>query len=348
MRISITEPLSSAWLRMNNLLFRPFDPGAWFGLGFTAFLAGLSEGAGGGGNSGTRIQDSLKGEGWSGGDWDGSLDSLRDSFTFLDLDTVAPALLMLLAVLAVVLAVAALYLASRGQFMFLDNLVRGRSDVVRPWRESGRLAASLFVWRIIYTIAVFVVMGGLALVGVLLFLPAILGDVGWGLMAPLAILAGTLGFILIVAAIYIEYFLIGFVVPIMYRHRVECSRAWGIFLALFRQHPGTFALSGIFYLLISVLGMLALLTAGLATCCIGLMLILLPYIGSVITLPYSVTLRYYTVDFLGQFGDDYRLLEPAGHRPTGGGLGQFDGDGTVVGPEDVGQDGGGDETRPQD
>ena len=56
MNISYSKPLSSAWLRMKILLFRPFDIGLWFVLGFSAFLASLAEGFGsGGGNLGNKF-----------------------------------------------------------------------------------------------------------------------------------------------------------------------------------------------------------------------------------------------------------------------------------------------------
>ncbi len=378
MNVSYTGPLSSAWLRMNNLLFRPFDLAAWFGLGFTAFLASLADGGGGGGGGGGN-NSSLKIQQDTDHDMAGSLlESLKEGWSFLDGSGLAMGLIVLIVILVLVLAVACLYLSSRGRFMFLDNLVHKRSAVVQPWNEFGELGTSLFLWRIGYGLVVLMVIGGLVLTGVLLFLPAIAGEASWGIMAPLAVLFGTLGFVLIVSIAYIEYFLDGFVVPIMHKHRVGCSRAWGIFLALFREHPGTFVLSGLFYLLISFLGGGALLVAGLVTCCIGLLLMMIPYIGSVVTLPYSVTMRYWTLDFLGQFGDDYRLLEPAVYEPAPGGPGgpagadasapapqqepqeeapqdeaekpdliEFDRDGTVIGPEDVGEDGGGDEPRPQ-
>lgn len=46
MQISYSRPLSQAWAQMTGLLFRPFDLGRWFVLGFTAFLAGLVGGDG--------------------------------------------------------------------------------------------------------------------------------------------------------------------------------------------------------------------------------------------------------------------------------------------------------------
>jgi hypothetical protein len=51
--ISVTEPVSPALERVKAMLFKPFDLGKWFTIGFCAWLALLGEGGSGGGfNSG--------------------------------------------------------------------------------------------------------------------------------------------------------------------------------------------------------------------------------------------------------------------------------------------------------
>ena len=49
MRIGYFEPLTRAWERMKSILWQPFDLAKWLVLGFSAWLAGLADGAGGGG-----------------------------------------------------------------------------------------------------------------------------------------------------------------------------------------------------------------------------------------------------------------------------------------------------------
>ncbi|MFV2073108.1 MAG: hypothetical protein ACC742_10720, partial [Thermoanaerobaculales bacterium] len=49
MNIAYMEPLTRAWERMKLILWRPFDLAKWFVLGFSVWLAGLADGAGGGG-----------------------------------------------------------------------------------------------------------------------------------------------------------------------------------------------------------------------------------------------------------------------------------------------------------
>jgi hypothetical protein len=50
--ISVTDPISPALERVKQILFRPFDLGKWFTIGFCAWLAMLGEGGGGGGFNG--------------------------------------------------------------------------------------------------------------------------------------------------------------------------------------------------------------------------------------------------------------------------------------------------------
>ena len=57
MGVSYVEPLSRAVERMRGTLFQPFDLVKWLVMGFSAWLAGLATGGGGG-------------TGWQTSDWD--------------------------------------------------------------------------------------------------------------------------------------------------------------------------------------------------------------------------------------------------------------------------------------
>ncbi len=365
MTIRYMEPLSRAWLRMKILLFRPFDIGAWFVLGFTAFLVSLSEG----GSSGSSGLQNRFGNDFEGQDLSDLTSGFRDSFSSL-MDSASGlwlglglGLVMLILIGALFFLLLFLWLSCRGKFMFLDNLVHNRTKISQPWSEYSTQADSLFLWQIVYTLVTLTILGFFVLLGFAVFGPLTVGNVSWVITVPLIMLGGTIAFMYFVAIMYVEYFLTAFVVPIMHKNRCSTMQAWSRFLVLFRVHPGSFVLSGLFYLLFSILGGIALFIGGVMTCCLGLLLMVIPYIGSVVTLPYSVTQRYFTLDFLGQFGDDYRLLDgpqDSPDREPGGDSGknkvdepsdnliEFHDDGTVVGPEDVSEDGSLDEPRPQD
>ena len=326
---------------MKIMLFRPFDIGAWFTLGFSAFLISLAESSGsGGGNFFKNLSDDS--------DY-GEMGDMVRSFGDTAHDFLDTGLGIGLAILAgftiLIVGLLLLWLSSRGRFMFLDNLVHQRTKVSRPWSEFASQGDSLFLWQIVYTVILVAVLGLFALIGLTLFGPLMIADAGWMVVAPMAALAGTIIFIIVIAMIYIDFFLTTFVVPIMHRERVGTMAAWARFLTVFREHPGSFFLFGLVYMALTVAGTLAFALAGLLTCCIGIVLMAIPYVGSVITLPMSVFLRYFTLDFLGQFGDEFRLLDPVNEGPNE--LPEFDNNRTVIGTEDLGQNGSTDKPGPE-
>lgn len=349
MQISYSNPFNQAWLRMKSFLFNPLDPGKWFVLGFTAWLAQFDP-------------DFLFSFNFKNGDWgnqfrlDGlSGDSPRwDDFSSVPIPAWSVPILITLAIVGLLIGLVLLWVQCRGKFMFLDNLVHGRSEVVRPWREQASLGDSAFLWQVIFTIVCLVVFGTVAAAVVLgMVVPGLL-DAPTAGMIILAILGGTLLFMLSMVAIYTQFFMNRFVIPLMYRDRIGVMEGWRRFLALFGENPLHFVLYGLFYLVVSIVGWLLFLIMGFATCCVGLLLISLPYLGSVLTLPLSVLLRYMDLEFLTQFDGGKGFLSPLpvidpGPQDTSTlESDQVDGDGTMIRPEDVGPDAGGPQPGPQD
>ncbi len=349
MSFGYSRPMNDAWQRMKALLFQPFDLGRWFVLGFSAWLASFIEGGSGNGG-GSGIQNSLE---------DDAFTNLSDlpreiwhNTTDLMADPWIASLIVTGLVVGVALTILVMWLGSRGQFMFLDNLVHRRSEVSRPWREFADLGNSLFVWQVVFTVIVLFV---LAIVAV----PIAIGigglaaaDFPAAVAIPFFVAAGTLGFVLFATLIYVDFFLLHIIVPIMYRRRCSTSEAWRIFGATFREHPGTFVLYGLLVLVLSIAGGFFFFALGLVTCCVGLLLMALPYIGTVITLPFATFMRYLDLEFLGQIGPEWRTLDPLPEPPLPGtpgpGSTEFEGDGAVVRTEDVGEDTGSAEPRPED
>ncbi|MCK9995231.1 MAG: hypothetical protein KAH56_03005 [Candidatus Krumholzibacteria bacterium] len=351
MQTSYSQPLDHAWRRMKTLLFHPFDLGRWFVLGFTAWLAQLSGGYSGGGSGGGSGKFQFF-EQWDEAffqdSYNGAWESVQGFFEYPWAFMLAGMILM--GILLIWLVV--LWLSSRGHFMFLDNLVHSRTEVKTPWSAFRSQGDSLFLWQVVYSLIVFLLMGSLLAVGILMFFPVLALEPPLAATLPLVILAGTVGFILVVALVYIEFFLTHFVVPIMYRHGISTTEAWKRFLSLFREHPGSFVLFGLLYFGVMLVGWILFFVGGLVTCCIGLILMAIPYIGTVITLPLHTFARFLSVEFLGQFGNDFRLLQPLPNElpvepdhPYGSD--KIQGDGTVVGPQDVGQDPGGNQSGPE-
>jgi hypothetical protein len=294
MNIDYFTPFSKAWTRMNQALFKPFDIAKWFVLGFTAFLADLADGPHSNGifnykdRFGMRELEDLPNQAWQ---W----------FT----DNPGWFVFIIIGIgLIFVITIFVTWLSSRGKFMFLDNVVYNRAQVVKPWHEFRSQGNSLFLWRFIFGIACFAVFAIIALIYIFSFRRFFAEDFAIiniiGLILPILIL------VLIIS--YISLFLNNFVVPIMYKNRLSTMQAWGKFLIIFNQFPVQYIVFGIIMLFLYIFFIIVVVLTGVFTCCCGFLLVALPYIGSVVTLPIFYTFRAYSLEFFEQFGPDYKIF----------------------------------------
>lgn len=297
--IAFLDPATRAWQRMVAILFRPFDLGKWFVLGFTAWLATLSDGGGGGGGS---IGNEKNSPGETASDlWE----SLEPGLAYIreNLSWILPLALLLL-VLLIALFVVFLWLSSRGKFMFLDNVVHNRALVAEPWRTFRHAGNSLFRWRLVFS-----------LVAGLLF-ASILGVAAWYLVSNfdqnhlsaewIALFVGSLWLILTLslALWYVLVLLEDFVIPTMYRHSLTANAAWKRILSLHRGDWGYFLVYFLWRCVLGIGAVIGVVAAVLATCCCAALILLVPYLGTVLLLPILVFFRSLGPEFLRQFGDD--------------------------------------------
>ncbi|NIM91639.1 MAG: hypothetical protein GTO17_11910 [Candidatus Aminicenantes bacterium] len=302
MNIAYIEPLGRAWTRMKLALFKPFDLHKWFVVGFSAFLAGLAEGPRGSGSSGARGVGDL---------------SFRE---FLDLPNKAwewlmshPgwfALILFIIGVITVVVITLTWLSSRGNFMFLDNVVHDKAEIAKPWKHYRTEGNSLFLWRVGFG---FICLALFIMFIVFFFATAShLYEGGFYQRVPIGFIVGMafLFFFMIIIVGYISMFLKNFVVPIMYKNNITATRGWGRFLSLFSQHPFHFILYGLFVLGLTILVGIIIILAGLLTCLIGFVVLIIPYIGIVATLPIWYTYRAFSLEYLAQFGPEYELFPP--------------------------------------
>lgn len=302
------DPLSRAWARAKSILFRPFSMSLWFVLGFTAWLARLWDNASFGGGKWWRKTIQLRDDDWGSHlHGHGTIHGDVDLLEILGIGGLAMGLVLLLIVGAIVLAVLIAWLSSRGEFMFLDNLVHRRARVSEPWHRLGRLGDSLFLWRLAVQIA-----GGL--LALMLILPGVLLAVGiasggaWRGLGVLGVVTlGLIGLVVAIAVALINFWTDHCVVPIMYRYNLRVLDGWRRFLPLLSAHAGPMILFALFYLVLSIAYGIAVVAFGFMTCCVGWLLLAIPYIGAVLQLPIYATARALGPEFLGQFGDEYRL-----------------------------------------
>jgi hypothetical protein len=306
--ISVIEPIGLAINRTRDILFRPFDVGKWFVIGFCAFLAMLGEAGGGPGNFGSGGNG---GNGHGGGFPSGSeiWSSVVPYLPFIIIGV------MVGLTIGIGLAVVFAWLRGRGQFMFLDCIAKNVAHVVKPWHEyrpEGNSIFRLYLVLLLVFGGLMLLLVGFGLVGVLLSLAA--GRAG----VVIAILIGAVCMLFIIPLAILSALISGltryFVVPIMYIERIEWRPAWSRLWNLIRQSPGPFVLWVLLLFAINMaiglaIGILVLVSFCL--CCIGCCIVpiaCLPYINAVVMLPLHVFRRTYALCFLAQFGPQYDVF----------------------------------------
>ncbi len=301
MKIRYIEPLSRAVDRAIEICFRPFDLGKWFVLGFACWLARLTQGGGGGGGSfpmppmGDREAEGAS----STPAWIESIEPemfLGGALLFVVLGCVAVLLFVILPLLR--------WISSRGDFIFLDDVVHNKAEIKAPWNEYKTEGNSLFLWRLGFYAAIIV---GVVLAMAPMFL--YITRVGEEMPAvPMVLLLVCPIVLLAFGAAYIDLFLRSFVIPIMYKERVKTNAAWRRFSPVLKARLGSFLLFGIWLFVLMIGVVFAVLILVLVTCCIAGILLVIPYIGTVLLLPVYVALRALSLEFLAQFGDEFKIF----------------------------------------
>ncbi len=300
MEIRFIEPLSRGWKRMVKALFKPFDIKKWFVVGFTVFLADLMDSDGGGGGSWNLDKKH--------NNFDDFFNFPRIAWEWLEHHPLWFTLIVVGLILLIILVVVLTWLSSRGKFMFLNNVVHDKAEVVKPWYDYKMQGNSLFLWRLVFGFICF-----------LIFLSFLVGAFFIGLnihqdyypfAAKVFLILGLVlsGLLMLVFIGYISLFLNDFIVPIMYKFNLKAVPAWSRFLHLLGKNFFYFILYGLIIFILYIGVVIGVILFGLFTCCCGILLIIIPYIGSVILLPVSYTFRSFSVEFLEQFGPDYKIF----------------------------------------
>jgi hypothetical protein len=292
---------------MKKALFNPLDLKKWFVVGFTAFLAGLTDCRGSGGTGG-------RGRGTV--NWEDILYFPQRAWDWLADNPVWTIVIVFGAFLIFILAILITWWSSRGKFMFLDNVVHDRSQVLAPWNEYRVEGNSLFLWSFFLGAVVLVIVIGY-LVQCFTALQALYesSEDGRVLIVPAILMALGLIAILVFNG-FIDLLLYDFVVPIMYRDRITTLKAIRKFFPLFLSQLLYFLGYGVFIFFVFLVVLIGVIIAGLVTCCVGFVFLAIPYINAVVLLPISYTLRAFSVEFLEQFGPEYHIFPRPGGNPT--------------------------------
>jgi len=285
---------------MKKALFQPFDITKWFRIGFTAWLAGLTDCNGGSGSGNTNVNDKT--------DWVEFFNFPQTAHEWLLENPLWFGLIIAGLILIFIIVTILVWISSRGKFMFLHNVALEKSDISIPWHEYRKEGNSLFLWNFFYGWVTF-----LSFMAFLVHCFLTAKMLFFGDFDQLAVLGSIAGLVLILIAYiivfgYISTFVDSFVIPIMFKNRVGILNGWSQFLSLLAKNIFSFILFGLFYFVLGIGIVIAVIFFALLTCCIGLLLLAIPYIGAVVLLPVSYTIRAFSIEFLSQFGDEYNVF----------------------------------------
>jgi hypothetical protein len=299
--VSVTVPLSQALERVKLILFRPFDLGKWFTIGFCAWLAYLGERGGSGFNGGNSFSNH--------GNHTGAQQQFQHAWSYVvaNLAWILPLFIALIA-LGLGLWVLFMWLGSRGKFMFLHCVALNQAEVTVPWNRYAKEAMSLFYFRLVLGLIGSIV--NLSLIAVVAIPVIMMVKAGAASVPGVMIAAG--GLLLFIAALVVFLLILSltdsFVVPIMYLRGTKCLAAWRELRGLLAAHLGGFVIYFLFTFVLSLAIAMILVFVMLLTCCIAGCLMAIPYIGTVILLPVLVFKRSYSLYYFAQYGKEYDVF----------------------------------------
>jgi len=314
--VSVVEPLTPAIERVKTILFRPFDLGKWFVIGFCAWLAELGKpkgggngGGGGGGDGGPQF--SFRGR----PDLEEVVERAKDGietariFVEENMHWIIPVAIVG-AVVIIIIWLLVMWLSSRGRFMFLHCVVENKAEVSVPWNKFSRHANSLFVFRLVVGLINFVAVAAAVFAGIMLFAGAAMA--GSGAAAVLVVVALFVAMIALGIVLFlIQKFTTDFVVPIMFQRTTSCTAAWREFLDVLTANSPRFILYVLFQIAIWLVIGIMIVAMICVTCCCAACILAIPYVGTVLLLPILVFQRSYSLYYLRQYGPAFDFFGAA-------------------------------------
>lgn len=299
--IGVTEPIMPAYERVKQMLFKPFDLGKWFTIGFCAWLATLGES--GGFNTGYNYNTGRNHPTESFQHfYFQARDYVRENFYWI-----IPTAIVL-ALLSLALWVTLVWLSSRGKFMFLHCVALNAAEVQVPWQKYAGVANSLCWFRLgLGLVGMVVMLPLLVLIAVVIVKMIMMGQPNLpGIMLSVGLAMGLM--VMVVIFSIIRKFLLDFVVPIMFLRDCKCLAAWREFFELLMSRPGQFALYLLFQIVLAIAIGALVIFAVIFTCCLAGCLMVLPYLGTVLLLPVLIFQRSYALYYLAQYGPQYDVF----------------------------------------
>ena len=178
-----------------------------------------------------------------------------------------------------------------------------------PWHNFRKVANSLMLFKLVTGLIAFFTIGLCA--AAIGFIAVILhkNQAGFGVAGIFAIIifAFITSIVGITFAVFFK-FTNDFVIPIMYLDGCSCRQGWSKFLELLLSRKGAFALYILFQIVIAIAISMILMALVFGTCCCAGLIMMIPYIGTVLILPILVFKQAYVLYYLAQFGKSFDVF----------------------------------------
>ena len=320
--IDFSRAFETAWQRMTIILFQPFDLAKWGLIGFSAFLAMLAEGGvsfnnplpyGNQNTTASHTYTTLP----------QALHAFKQFRTWLDALPNDPWLTVFvcLAIAFVVVSLVLNWVGCRGEFIFLDNIVRNRAALAWPWWHYARAGN---IWFLLHF--------GLFLLSMLFFVTTsgVFLYINWawidaernpnpGEIGAL-VLSTLVFFILGVIGTVIKFLIRTLVLPLYFKQTMSLGSALLAVMHLVFTRPVSIFVYVLLSFVLAVLSIaiscLVFITAFCATfsiiCCVACF----PFLGAMLMqmvlcqliLPLLVFKRCFQLGCLEQFGPEYDVF----------------------------------------
>jgi hypothetical protein len=266
-RLSAVEAIHPAFERLKAMLFRPFRVKTWLKVGFIGWLAGMASS----GNFNFNVP-SAPGQLPS-----GSGKSVEDFIRSLHLGNYIP-LIVILVIIALMIAVAFIYLFCRFRFILFDSVLSTDPNIERGWSRYRRPAHRYLGFWLIYT---FIAWGALFFIVVLPLWRAYKHGIFqsddflaafFRLLLPMML--GMMAFAVIGAII--SSLANDFIVPMMALDDLPIGRAWAELKTAISSEPGSWAGYLGMKLLLSIAAGIITSIAGFVVGLICLFVLLIP------------------------------------------------------------------------
>jgi hypothetical protein len=299
-----------AFRRMTVILFRPFDIVKWFIIGFSAWLATMFNSAAFRFEDddkprrvGLALRDIFLGDGSFVGRVCRYFEIEESIFWLIISGTIA----LMLFMIAVTLIL--LWISSRFKFIFIDNLANDRTEISKAWTNFKEPGNSAFRWLFAWGAAVCLVSVIFFIIMTSITYPLINEFSGTGNISIFGL--ATLVFVAAVYLLIVSFLLIGlyffneFVLLIMYKRNMHARSALREFMKLLGATPRTFLKFIILQVFVSIACFIVVGLFVICTCCVAIIPLFIPYIGTVLLLPVFVFQRLQAMELMAAFGDEF-------------------------------------------